>query len=195
MPIHYRNKLLLIGSCFTEHIGKALGELKLPVLENPHGILFDPHSVCRSLLSYVHDKRYGKDDLFFDKELWHSWEHHGRFSGTDPEDCLRKINQSQEEAGQFLKTASWVLITLGSAFSYELLPGIAAPSVFTADRQAPFGVANCHRVPAQWFNKKLLSIEEITTELLHCLRNCVSSIPHLISCLRLVLSVISAMDC
>jgi hypothetical protein len=33
--INYRDKILLTGSCFTEHIGNSLSELKFSVLQNP----------------------------------------------------------------------------------------------------------------------------------------------------------------
>ncbi len=55
-PVNYRHKLLLVGSCFTEHIGNALIESKFSIMQNPNGILFDPVSVCNSLLSYIHNK-------------------------------------------------------------------------------------------------------------------------------------------
>ena len=89
--IDYRHKILSVGSCFTEHIGNALKELKFEVLQNPNGILFDPSSVCSSLISYVHNKQYTEADLFQLNELWHSWQHHSRFSGTDKEVVLQKI--------------------------------------------------------------------------------------------------------
>ena len=53
-----------MGSCFTEHIGNHLQDVKFNVLQNPNGILFDPLSVCRSLVSYIHNKQYTEDDLF-----------------------------------------------------------------------------------------------------------------------------------
>ncbi len=65
--INYRDKILLTGSCFTEHIGNSLSELKFSVLQNPNGILFDPRSVCNSLLSYIENKQYKKEDLFLFK--------------------------------------------------------------------------------------------------------------------------------
>ena len=49
--IDHRQKILSIGSCFTEHIGGALQQLKFTVLQNPNGILFDPVSVGASLVS------------------------------------------------------------------------------------------------------------------------------------------------
>src|SRR6185437_1121859 len=61
---------------------------------------------------------------------------------------LDKINRSQLTAHAFLKSADWLIITLGSAFSYTL-------------KKEQLVVANCHRAPADWFLKKLSSTEEI----------------------------------
>jgi hypothetical protein len=150
--ITYSDKIFLIGSCFTEHIGGRLMELKFPVLQNPNGILFDPVSVSKSLLSYVNEKRYGKDDLLYLNELWQSWNHHSMYSGMEMAEVLTNINNSQQRAHNFLKTADWLIVTLGSSFSYRLTEG-GEP------------VANCHRAPSQWFNKYLLTIEETTNAL------------------------------
>jgi hypothetical protein len=160
-PITYRDKLLLIGSCFTEHIGNTLGDIKFSVLQNPHGILFDPASVCKSLISYIDNRKYEKKDLFQLNEVWNSWEHHSRFSHMNADDAIQLINASQEQAHQFLKEADWIIITLGSSFSYRLQT--SSPGVTIGE-----GVANCHRAPAQWFNKHLLAIDETVSMLDNC---------------------------
>lgn len=151
-PIEYQHKLLLTGSCFTEHIGNWLMDVKFNVLQNPNGILFDPISVCKSLQSYIQLKQYTKADLFYLNEAWHSWDHHSRFSNMDAETCLKNINQSQKQAHDFLQQADWLIITLGSAFTYKL----------AENNQS---VANCHKAPAQTFIKHLSTIEEIVTAL------------------------------
>ena len=153
--VNYRDKILLIGSCFTEHIGNSLSELKFSVLQNPNGILFDPRSVCSSLLSYIENKKYGKEDLFMLNEVWNSWEHHSRFSNINADECLRNINESQQQAHNFLEDADWLIITLGSSFSYRL-----TNEATTGGLKNDEGVANCHRAPSQWFNKHLLAIDE-----------------------------------
>lgn len=154
--ISYRDKILLTGSCFTEHIGNSLSELKFSVLQNPNGILFDPRSVCNSLMSYVDNKQYKKEDLFYLNEVWNSWEHHSRFSNMNVDECLKGINGSQQQAHDFLKQADWLIITLGSSFSYRL-----TDEANNASSARGEGVANCHRAPSQWFNKHLLAIDEI----------------------------------
>jgi GSCFA family len=167
--VTYRDKLLLIGSCFTEHIGNALGDAKFSLLQNPNGILFDPVSVCSSLVSYVRNKHYHESDLFELNEVWNSWHHHSRFSHIDRKECLRIINESQQRAHEFLKEADWLIITLGTSFSYRLSELTPQPAFQSLDSgNNPASVANCHRAPAQWFSKHLLSITEIIEAMDFC---------------------------
>lgn len=165
--ISHHHKILSVGSCFTEHIGNALKDLKFHVLQNPNGILFDPASVCKSLNSYITNTQYHENDLFSLNELWHCWDHHSRFSGTDKELVLTNINRSQTKAHTFLKEADWLIITLGSSFSYHLTQNAAQTSGSISDK----GVANCHRAPAQWFSKHMMTIDETTSALRQTLTN------------------------
>jgi hypothetical protein len=151
--ITHQHKILSVGSCFTEHIGAALKDLKFDVLQNPNGILFDPASVCSSLVSYMQQKQFNEEYLFQLNEVWQSWQHHSRFSGVNKKEVLANINQSQGTAHQFLKDADWLIITLGTSFSYRLTK--------TDAEGAALPVANCHRAPAQWFQKHLMTVTEI----------------------------------
>ena len=161
--ITHQHKILSVGSCFTEHIGAALKDLKFDILQNPNGILFDPVSVCASLVSYMQQKQFNEDDLFQLNEVWQSWQHHSRFSGVNKKEVLSNINQSQKTAYQFLKNADWLIITLGTSFSYRLTREHAENMSFSksfpsSDESLP--VANCHRAPAQWFQKHLMTTAE-----------------------------------
>jgi hypothetical protein len=127
-------------------------DVKFNVLQNPNGILFDPISVCNSLVSYVRNTQYKEEDLFYLNEAWHSWQHHSRFSHPDRAECLRAINDSQNTAHAFLKKGRWLIITLGSSFNYKLV-------------ETSTTVANCHKAPAQTFTKHLCTIEETVTAL------------------------------
>lgn len=151
--IEHHHKLLLIGSCFSEHMGMRLADAKFGVLENPHGILFNPLSVCHSLATYIDATILGEDELFLLNEVWNHWDFHSRFSNIDKEEALNNMNRSIIQAHGFLKDADWLMITLGSSFQYFLVTENHA-------------VANCHRAPGQWFDKRLLRIEAIE-EALH----------------------------
>lgn len=145
---------MLIGSCFTEQIGSKLETLKFTILQNPHGILFNPASISKALCRYAEPVPYSDDDLFFHNDLWVSWDHHSRFSGTDREEVIVNINTALANASRFLAKADWLVITLGSAFVYE--------------RTAKEGreiVSNCHKVPPDKFNRRLLEIEEVVSYL------------------------------
>jgi hypothetical protein len=102
------------------------------------------------------NRPYGEEDLVYFNELWQSWQHHSQFSHVDKGEALRGINKSLGRAHAFLKEAKWLIVTLGSSFSYRLV-------------QNGMPVANCHRAPAQTFRKHLMTIEEINTALDNCL--------------------------
>ena len=163
--IRHSDKLLLAGSCFTEQIGEKLRQHKFSILENPNGILFNPVSICNSINGYIDNKQYTAESLFLLNDCWNSWEHHSRFSAIDAEACLQKINASQTTAHHFLKNADWLLLTLGSAFVYQL------------ENKAV--VANCHKVPTDKFTKRLLPATEIVASLKMLLKRLLDFNPYL----------------
>jgi hypothetical protein len=171
-PITYQHKILLVGSCFTDHIGNKLQELKFNTLQNPNGIIFDPYSVSENLVSYIRNKQYGPDDLVYLNELWQSWHHHSSFSRTNREECLEGISRSQQQAHDFLKKADWLIITFGTSFSYQLI-------------KEELPVANCHRAPSTSFRKHLMTIEEIKS----CLDNCFHQLFHFNPELKILLTI------
>lgn len=151
--IQHTSNILLIGSCFTEHMTNFLNRSKFNTMQNSHGIVFNPLSVCKALNDVIENKKYQEEDLFYLNEYWHSWYHHSDFSDMDQSIALQKINQEIETQHQFLKTTDYIFITLGSAFAYRLID----KDIF---------VSNNHRAPSQWFEKTLLEINVIQEKLL-----------------------------
>jgi hypothetical protein len=79
------------------------------------------------------------------------------------------MNASKIQAHDFLKKAHWVIITLGSSFSYRL----TEQATFLQGSGPHREVSNCHRAPAQWFKKRLMPVEEtaaLLDEMIHRLR-------------------------
>lgn len=151
--IKHQDKLLLIGSCFTEQIGAKLSWHKFQVLENPNGILFNPVSILKSIERITIGTAYTKADLFENDGIWGSWDHHTRFSSVSPQKCLDKINRSLSLAHEFLFAANWIFLTLGSAFVYERKE-IEPDNIYSQV------VANCHKIPPDKFIRRLLSAAE-----------------------------------
>lgn len=152
-PIHHQHQLFLVGSCFTENIGDKLRKHKFSVLENPHGILFNPVSVAEAMTDCIENKKYTAADLFQYNEAWHSWKHHSRFSGLTAGESLQKINASIENAHAYLKQADFLMITLGSAWVYTLTDKALNAKLNSV-------AANNHKAPGDWFSRKLLSVPD-----------------------------------
>ena len=156
-PIEYGDKLMLIGSCFTENIGAKFKSHLFEISENPYGILFNPVSVTNALTEIMELRKYKSDDLFQHNELWHSWNHHSRFSAVEKVEALDNINSTILSAHDFLKSANRLVITLGSAWLYHLT------------NEAPLGngqvVANNHKGPINWFFKSLMQPNDLLDNL------------------------------
>jgi len=118
------------------------------VLQNPHGILFNPMSIAMGLGDILLRREYKSEDLIIYNGRYISLRHHGLFSSTGEEATLRRINEKIQTAHTFLLSAHTLIITWGTAFVYEYLP---------------YGsiVANCHKIPQEFFTKRMLSCEEI----------------------------------
>jgi lysophospholipase L1-like esterase len=169
--INYPNKIMLVGSCFSENMGAKFQHLLFDTYENGHGILFNPVSVQNAIFDYINNKQYASDDLFLLNDVWNSWHHHSRFSGITQQEALTKINSSINNAHLFLKKANYLIVTLGSAWLYSLNekspsnPGII--------------VANNHKAPADWFTKKLMNVQDLTSNLKSLVHHLKSFNPHL----------------
>ncbi|SFF03721.1 GSCFA family protein [Chitinophaga sp. CF118] len=151
-PLEYPDKLLLMGSCFAEEIGDRLLHHHFDTLVNPHGILYNPLNIAEALQRYLDGKQYAAGELFQHGDLWHSWDHHSRFSALDPEEALLKMNTAAAAATERLENADWLFITLGTAHIYTLKDNNRI-------------VGNCHKVPASSFHKRLVTPQEIISAL------------------------------
>lgn len=155
--ITHQDPVLLTGSCFTEHIGNRMLAGKFPAKVNPHGILFNPLSIAEGLEAAVQLKKYTESDLFSLNGIWNSWAFHSSYSGTSKDAVLKGMNDSIRDTHHLLSRAKVLVVTFGSALQYFLFPEAAGMQAGGPLR----GVANCHKAPAKWFEKRLLSIREM----------------------------------
>lgn len=145
--VSHSHRLLCIGSCFAERIGEMLGERKFNILINPSGILFNPLSVAECLNLLTEETEIGEERLFFHEGCWHSFDFHSRFSNPDKVVCLQQMRDSLREGREFLRKTDFLLLTLGSNVVYRL-------------KQDGRVAANCHKMPAQSFDRQMLSVDE-----------------------------------
>jgi lysophospholipase L1-like esterase len=146
--IAYEDQLLLIGSCFVENMGKKFQEAGFQTTINPFGTLYNPYSLAQAIERLLNPIPFQSTDLFSYEGVWHSFTHHSRFSHVSQEETLRNINEELALGAQRLKSARWLMITLGTAWVYRL-----------ADARAV--VANCHKLPEKRFIRERMSEDAI----------------------------------
>jgi hypothetical protein len=169
--IKHEDSISLMGSCFAESIGEKLKHHKFNVFNNPFGIIYNPFSLAKSVSRVIANNIYSEDDISYFNNKWLSLDHHGSFSKLDKNECLTTINDSIQTAHEKLKESKTLFITFGSAWVYEY---------------GEFGiVANCHKMPSQEFNKRLLSVKEIIS----CYENLIEELKSFNPELKIVFTV------
>jgi hypothetical protein len=154
-PITYASKVCLLGSCFSEHIGKKLAYYKFNMFQNPLGILFHPKAIENLILRAINQDEFTEKDIFFLNERWHCFEAHSELSHADATVFLSNMNTAIQETHTFLLEATHIIITLGTAWTYRLI-------------ETDTTVANCHKVPQKKFLKELLSVDEVLASIENC---------------------------
>jgi hypothetical protein len=160
--MQHSDAVMLCGSCFTENIGNKMSAAKINTCMNPQGILFNPMSLATCMEACMDQQQYHANDVFLLNELWHHWDFHSRFSNTDKDLALADMNHSIATAHHFLKHANWLILTFGSSFQYFL-------SEPDSSKAAATGVGNCHKAPGTWFEKRMLTVQEMQQQWAHTL--------------------------
>ena len=151
-PINYDSKILLLGSCFAENIGRKFEYFKFQSTTNPFGIIFNSVSLEKLIRRAVENKMFTENDIFFHNDLWHCFEVHSELSNSDKEEFLSNLNSVLESTHRNITSLTHCIITLGTSWVYR---NIKTNEI----------VANCHKVPLKEFTKELLSIQQIEESL------------------------------
>lgn len=141
-------RVLTIGSCFSDSIGSRLTEFKVATMANPFGTVFNPISACKLLRAAAGEDMDWQQHLVEARGRWQSYDLHAELGADSPVELLQRIQTLTREAGVFLATADAVVLTLGSAFAYRL-------------RETDELINNCHKLPADKFDKELLTADDI----------------------------------
>lgn len=146
--ITYDEPVIFIGSCFATLMGQRFEAGHLPVLINPSGTVYNPVSVTNTLDMITGKTTCTEKDLFNNNGTWLSFNHYTNFSSDDPEELLKTINDRSERAHVILSEAGFLFITFGTARIYRL-------------NETGKIVSNCHKLPAKYFTRDLLGVNDI----------------------------------
>lgn len=150
-PVTHRDRLLTIGSCFSDSIGKRLSSDGFDVSVNPMGVLFNPLSIANVFERALEGRKYSTEDLYKDSEgIFHCLDFESRRQGNDPEKLLDELNHDFILFATRLVEADRIFVTFGTAWIFSHLP---------SDNRI---VGNCHKLPDREFVRFLTSVSEIT---------------------------------
>lgn len=143
--IGYDDRILMLGSCFSDSIGQIMTEHYLPVTCNPFGTLYNPHSIAQAI-NYQLPLTNDQLPLVSHDGLWHSMAHHGAFSRASREEAEAAVRASVESMQKAFQEATVIIVTFGTAWVYEMDGRV---------------VGNCHKLPENCFTRRRLSVDEI----------------------------------
>jgi len=146
--IDYNSKVVLMGSCFVEHIGDAFAYYKFEHLQNPFGILFHPVAIETLVTRAINKTYFGEQDVFYDNEHWHCFEVHSLINASEKQTLLQQLNDSLDQLHDYLLQATHLMFTYGTAWVYRHI-------------ESDTIVTNCHKIPQKKFLKELLTPDEV----------------------------------
>lgn len=150
----YKDRILFVGSCFADEMGVRCTERYFDSLVNPFGVLFNPCSVsdCLGTLDgYGRDAeafRFKTADVIETSAGFCSFHHHGSMARASAQEFLANANRVLAEASAFYSRAEWVVVTLGTSFIYT-------------DKATGMVVANCHKLPAERFERTMIGVADV----------------------------------
>ncbi|MDO9153513.1 MAG: GSCFA domain-containing protein [Paludibacter sp.] len=149
--ISYQDSIMTLGSCFAQNIGNKMADVFFDVDINPFGVLYNPVSIANSIELLLQKKPFIIHDIFEHNSLWQSYSHSSLFSDISVEKCIDKINSRFIKAVEFFKKTDYMMITFGTAWVFE-------------NKKSGRVVSNCHKLPANNFVRRRLTVDEIVSE-------------------------------
>lgn len=160
--ISYNDKIMMLGSCFTDNIGKQLLNYGFDVCVNPFGTLYNPASIFEAVTRLIEGTPFTEDDctqIGAGSERICSFHHHTSFARETPQEFIENANQALRNASEFFKKCNKVIITLGTSWCYRHL---ATDHI----------VCNCLKHPATEFAREFLPAEQTAALLSNIIATC-----------------------
>jgi hypothetical protein len=153
-------------------MGEKLKINKFTAMVNPFGVIFNPVSVSE-LLNYTINEEPLPENMLVELEgLWYHYGLHSKIAENSKEQLIDRISKIQSEVAGFIRKTDHLIITLGTAFVYQL-------------KETEAVVANCHKLPGTLFSRTLLSVEQITQSITDLYNNLIRLKPNI----RFILTV------
>ena len=148
--ISYKDRIMMLGSCFTDNIGRQLQDYGFDVCVNPFGTLYNPASILAAVRRLIDRQPFTEEDCVEigagDRRIC-SFSHHTSHARAGRDEFLTDANRSLAEAAEYFRTCSRVIITLGTSWCYR---HIGKDMI----------VSNCLKHPAAEYAREFLPADE-----------------------------------
>lgn len=148
--INHKDKLLFLGSCFSDEISSKFKYHGFNSLSNPFGTIFHPIIISKFIDECLSNKTIN-ERIFHRNDIFLSWDASSTIYDTDKFKLKLDLIEIRRNFVNQLKAAHTLFITFGSSWGYHLEENSEL-------------VANCHKMPSNIFRKELSSIESIVSE-------------------------------
>ncbi|MBR4468557.1 MAG: GSCFA domain-containing protein [Bacteroidales bacterium] len=146
--IRYGDGLLYIGSCFAEEVGALCRGLGFDAMVNPFGVLYNPASIAQSVERLDMGQTFEHEDVIVVGEgQYCTFSHNTAFWSDSETALLERANRSLAEAHAHFMASKWVVISLGTSWVFK-------------NKVSGKVVSNCHKLPANQFERQFLPVEQ-----------------------------------
>ena len=153
--ISFNDRIMMLGSCFSDSIGRQLSDYGFNVCVNPFGTLYNPVSILNSVERLATGKEFTQEDCIMigaGDERFCSFSHHTSFARASKEEFIENADKALNEAREFFLNADKLIITLGTSWCFRHNASGAI-------------VSNCLKRNAAEFTRERLSVAEVTDAL------------------------------
>lgn len=164
--IDHSQQIISLGSCFAETMGSRLANAKFNVLANPFGVIYHPSAIKHLLELSLNPPKSIEDGFDQHNGIHFHYDFHSSLSQDSKTKLQTAIYASIGNTAEAIQKADWLILTFGTAFRYYL-----------KTEKRP--VANCHKMPAKLFDKRLSDGNEMLEDLNHVLQSIRKQRPNL----------------
>lgn len=142
------DRIITIGSCFSDSIGHLLEDAKIKTLVNPFGTVYNPYSIHKLTRYAIFNESVAAHTNLIHGDIHLNYNFHSELSALSADALRGHLANAMGTAHHFIKDARWLMITYGTAWVYER-------------NDTKEIVANCHKQPANTFSKYLMTQKKI----------------------------------
>lgn len=145
--IVYGDGILFLGSCFADEVGGICRGLGFRAQVNPFGVLYNPASIAQSLKRLQEGTPFGHHEVIkVGEEFYCTFSHNTDFWRASEQELIETVNQRLTKAQTHFQDAKWIVLSLGTSWAFR-------------DKTTGQVVSNCHKLPANRFDRVFLSAQ------------------------------------